>query len=163
MECEFKNALFIGQATFDNALFVMPASFAPVVFSARTSFKDARFVRNANFTEAQFLEECDFTSARFSAEASFKHVRFVGAAELRRAEFMGNASFRGVTAEAALVLDGSRCLAVPDFSEGTFMQGPPDKLVKIKAKWRLLRWWPSRRQREQSLPARWRRHDPRKR
>ena len=144
-ESEFKNALFNGLATFDNAQFVMPASFTQVVFSARTSYKDARFTHTANFAEAQFLEECDFTSVRFSAEASFTQVRFVGAAQFVRAEFMGDASFRGVTAEAALALDGSRSVAAPDFSEGSFVQGPAlDKIVKIKPKWRLLRWWPSR-------------------
>jgi Pentapeptide repeats (9 copies) len=163
-ESEFRNALFNGLATFDDAQFVMPASFAPVVFSARTSFKDVRFGRDANFADAQFLEECDFTSVKFSAKASFTQVRFFGTAQFVRGEFMGDASFRGVTAEAALVLDGSRCVAVPDFSEGTFAQGPAlDRLIKIKPKWRLLHWWPSRRRHEQSLSAHgWRKDDRRK-
>ena len=58
----------------------------------------------------------------------------------------------GVTAEAAFSLDGSRCMAVPDFSEGTFVQGRAlDKLVTIKPKRRLFRWWPLRRRHEQPL------------
>src|SRR5262249_6493249 len=109
---------------------------------------------NANFAEAQFLQECDFTSVTFGAEARFPQVRFVGAAQFAHAEFMGETSFRGVTAEAALTLDGNPCAVVPDFSEGTFVQRPAlDKLVMINPKRRLLRWWPSRRPRRHPLPA----------
>ena len=102
----FNNATFTGDAIFWRTTFEAEASFYEATFKQDAVFHRAEFYAAVRFYSTVFKAIADFTGAIFSQRAIFYRATFVGDVSFHMPTFSNGATFRGISLNGALTVQG---------------------------------------------------------